>query len=163
MLGVLGPIANTVELSVEDYKNVSAVNQDGVFFGMKTVLPMMENEGNGLIVNISSTAGIIATYGFSSLAYMSSKFAVRGMTKGTAIEYGEKNIRVNSVLPGFIMTEMMASATDEDGGESTEIIPLNRIAGVSEMTNLVIFLASDESSFITGQEHIVDGGQTARA
>ncbi|MFD2580165.1 SDR family oxidoreductase [Novosphingobium colocasiae] len=92
---------------------------------------------------------------------MASKFAVRGMTKQIAIEYGKDNIRCNTIHPGFIRTPMMAAATDEDGGEAVAMIPLGRLADPKEVSNLAIFLASDESSFITGVEHIIDGGMTA--
>lgn len=161
--GVLGPIANTVDLTEDDYSKVCKVNQDAVFIGMKSVLPSMIEAGIGSIVNISSTAGMTAVYGFPSLAYVASKFAVRGMTKATASEYGSKNIRVNSVHPGFIKTEMMEAATDESGGAANDLIFLERLAEPDEVTKLVLFLGSDESSFITGQEHVVDGGQTAHS
>jgi 3alpha(or 20beta)-hydroxysteroid dehydrogenase len=117
--------------------------------------------GRGSIVNISSIAGLVAIYGAPNLAYVASKFAVRGMTKQVAVEYGAKNIRVNSVHPGYIRTPMMAAATDEEGGGALAQIPLHRLADPNEVSNLVIFLASDESSFITGAEHIIDGGMTA--
>ncbi|MGW5514426.1 SDR family NAD(P)-dependent oxidoreductase [Nocardia africana] len=159
--GVLGPLAKTAELTEEDYRKVCRINQDGVFFGMKAVLPSMERVGIGSIVNISSIAGIAANYGFPSLAYVASKFAVRGMTKATAIEYGSKNIRVNSVHPGFIQTPMMVEATNEEGGDALAEIPLGRIADPVEVSNLVLFLASDESSYITGSEHLVDAGMLA--
>jgi 3alpha(or 20beta)-hydroxysteroid dehydrogenase len=112
-------------------------------------------------VNISSIAGMVAIYGSPNVAYVASKFAVRGMTKQVAVEYGDRNIRVNSVHPGYIRTPMMAAATDENGGEAVKQIPLKRMAESSEVSNLVIFLASDESSFITGTEHVIDGGMTA--
>jgi len=83
------------------------------------------------------------------------------MTKQAAAEFGPRNIRVNSVHPGFIRTPMMAAATDEAGGKAAEQIPLRRIAEPVEVANLVVFLASDESSFITGTEQIIDGGMTA--
>lgn len=159
--GVLGPLAKTAELTEADYRKVCRINQDGVFFGMKAVLPSMERAGIGSIVNISSIAGIAANYGFPSLAYVASKFAVRGMTKATAIEYGSKNIRVNSVHPGFIQTPMMVEATNEEGGDALAEIPLGRIADPVEVSNLVLFLASDESSYITGSEHLVDAGMLA--
>ncbi len=159
--GVLGPLANTAELTEEDYHKVCRINQDGMFFGMKAVLPSMERAGVGSIVNISSIAGIAANYGFPSLAYVASKFAVRGMTKATAVEYGSKNIRVNSVHPGFIQTPMMVEATNEEGGDALAEIPLGRIADPVEVSNLVLFLASDESSYITGSEHLVDAGMLA--
>lgn len=159
--GILGAMANTEELGEADYLKVCAVNQHSVFYGMKAVLPAMVERGGGSIVNISSIAGIAANYGFPSLAYVASKFAVRGMTKATAIEYGKHNIRVNSVHPGFIMTPMMVEATNEEGGDALAEIPLGRIAEPEEVSNLVLFLASDEASYITGSEHIVDAGMLA--
>ena len=160
--GILGPMAKTVELTEADYLHVCAVNQHSVFLGMQAVLPSMLRAGRGSIVNISSIAGLVANYGFPSLAYVASKFAVRGMTKATAIEYGPHNIRVNSVHPGFIMTPMMIEATDEGGGDALVQIPLGRIADPGEVTQVVLFLASDDSSYVTGAEHVVDAGMTAQ-
>lgn len=160
--GVLGPIAKTQDLTEADYLSVCAINQHSVFLGMRAVIPSMLRAGKGSIVNISSIAGIAANYGFPSLAYVASKFAVRGMTKATAIEYGPKNIRVNSVHPGFIQTPMMVEATDEGGGDALALIPLGRIADPDEVSQLVLFLASDESSYITGAEHLVDAGMLAQ-
>ncbi|GGY90515.1 SDR family NAD(P)-dependent oxidoreductase [Novosphingobium colocasiae] len=159
--GVIGKIASTVEMSDADYRFVMDINEMGVFYGMKSVLPGMIKAGGGSIVNISSIAGMFAVYGAPNLAYVASKFAVRGMTKQIAIEYGKDNIRCNTIHPGFIRTPMMAAATDEDGGEAVAMIPLGRLADPKEVSNLAIFLASDESSFITGVEHIIDGGMTA--
>lgn len=160
--GILGPIARTADLSEADFQKVCAVNQTSVFLGMRAVIPGMLAAGAGSIVNISSIAGIAANYGFPSIAYVGSKFAVRGMTKATAIEYGPRNIRVNSVHPGFIRTPMMVDATDENGGESVALIPLGRIADPVEVSNLVLFLASDDASYITGAEHLVDAGMMAQ-
>ena len=159
--GILGPMATTSDLEDSGYDLVCAVNQHSVFYGMRAVLPAMLRNQRGSIVNISSIAGIAANYGFPSLAYVASKFAVRGMTKATALEYGKHNIRVNSVHPGFIMTPMMVEATDEGGGDALREIPLGRIADPAEVSNLVLFLASDESSYITGAEHLVDAGMLA--
>lgn len=156
----MGPIANAIELDEEQYQKVIEVNQDSVYYGMKYTLPSMIKAGIGSIVNISSIAGIVAIYGYPSLAYMGSKFAVRGMTKAVAVEFANKNIRANSVHPGFIKTPMMADATDEGGGSATQFIPLGRLAETSEVSNLVVFLASDESSYLTGTEQIIDGGMS---
>jgi 3alpha(or 20beta)-hydroxysteroid dehydrogenase len=158
--GILGPLAHALELTEEEYQKVVDINQNGVFYGMKYTLPSMLKAGIGSIVNISSIAGIVAIYGYPNLAYMSSKFAVRGMTKAVAVEYAGKNIRANSVHPGFIKTPMMAAATDEGGGSATSIIPLGRLAETAEVSNLVIFLASDESSYMTGTEQVIDGGMS---
>ena len=160
--GILGAMAKTADISEADYLQVCAVNQHSVYLGMHAVIPSMLKRGKGSIVNISSIAGLVANYGFPSLAYVASKFAVRGMTKAAAIEYGPNNIRANSVHPGFIMTPMMVEATNEEGGDALSMIPLGRIAEPEEVSNLVLFLASDESSYISGAEHVIDAGMTAQ-
>jgi 3alpha(or 20beta)-hydroxysteroid dehydrogenase len=156
--GILGPIATTADLDDAGYEQVCAINQHSVFYGMRAVLPAMLRAGKGSIVNISSIAGMAANYGFPSLAYVASKFAVRGMTKAAAVEYGRYNIRVNSVHPGFIQTPMMVEATNEGGGDALREIPLGRIADPREVSALVLFLASDDASYVTGAEHLVDAG-----
>lgn len=159
--GVLGPLSSPVEMSEKEFTQVCDINQLGVFLGMKAVLPSMLACGAGSIINVSSIAGIVAIYGAPNIAYVASKFAVRGMTKQVAVDYGSQNIRANSVHPGYIKTPMMAAATDEDGGEAKSMIPLGRLADPREVSNLIVFLASDESSFITGTEQIIDGGMVA--
>ena len=159
--GIIGTIAPTAELGLADYQKIYEINQLGVYLGMQAVIPSMIASGGGSIVNISSIAGMFAVYGSPNLAYVGSKFAVRGMSKQVAVEYGPKNIRCNSVHPGYIRTPMMAAATDEEGGDALSMIPLNRLADPREVSDLVMFLASDESSFITGHEHVIDGGMTA--
>lgn len=160
--GILGAMATTAEMSEKDYLQVIAVNQHSVYLGMHACIPSMLRAGGGSIVNISSIAGLVANYGFPSLAYVGSKFAVRGMTKAAAVEYGPQGIRANSVHPGFIMTPMMVEATNEEGGDALSMIPLRRIAEPEEVSNLVLFLASDESSYISGAEHVIDAGMTAQ-
>lgn len=159
--GIIGPIAKAADISEADFLRVCAVNQNGVFLGMQAVIPSMLANGGGSIVNVSSISGMLANIGTPNLAYAGSKFAVRGMTKQVAVEYGVNNIRANSVHPGYVRTPMMVAATDDDGGGASAAIPLGRFAQPEEISPLVIFLASDESSFITGMEHVIDGGMTA--
>ncbi|MET8430561.1 glucose 1-dehydrogenase [Nocardia sp. NPDC004860] len=160
--GILGPISSILDIDEKDYLDVIAVNQNSQFYGMKAVIPSMQAAGGGSIVNISSVAGVVSIVGAPNLAYVGSKFAIRGMTKHTAAEFGPQNIRVNSVHPGYIKTPMMAAATDADGGGISANVPLRRMADPDEVSQLVLFLASDESSYISGMEHIVDGGLTAQ-
>jgi 3alpha(or 20beta)-hydroxysteroid dehydrogenase len=159
--GVIGPVVELTELTEESFLDVCAVNQLGVFLGMQAVIPSMLKAGGGSIVNVSSIAGLVGLPESPNLAYVASKFAVRGMTKLAAISYGPKNIRVNSVHPGWIKTPMMVAATDAEGGGATDRIPLRRYAEPEEVSNLMLFLASDESSFISGSEHVIDGGMLA--
>lgn len=159
--GIIGAIADTVALTEEQYLQVIAVNQNSQFYGMKTVIPSMQRAGGGSIVNISSTAGMKVAIGSPNVAYVGSKFASRGMTKFVAVEYGPDNIRVNSIHPGFIMTPMMAAATDETGNGIADVVPLRRIGDPDEVSRLVVFLASDDSSYVSGMEHVIDGALTA--
>lgn len=143
------PIRDTSEA---DYRETIEVNQTGVFLGMKHVLASMEKAGGGAMINFSSTAGLIGYWGI--MPYVASKWAVRGMTKSAAIEFGPSKIRVNSVHPGFIrtaMTEGVPPAADQ---------PLPRYAEPVEMASLVLFLASDEGAYCTGAEFVMDGGHT---
>lgn len=159
--GVLGPLAGLDDLTEEAYRSVCDINQVSVFLGMQRVIPSMLKASKGSIINVSSIAGMVAIYGCPNLAYIASKFAVRGMTKQVAVDFGRNNIRANSVHPGYIKTPMMAAATSKEGGSAKDMIPLGRLAEPSEVSNLVIFLASDESSFISGEEHVIDGGMIA--
>ncbi|TQC47834.1 glucose 1-dehydrogenase [Rhodococcus sp. WS4] len=160
--GIIGPVAPTLELDEADYLQVVAVNQHSQFYGMKTVIPSMQKAGGGAIVNISSTAGMVSVVGSPNIAYVGSKFASRGMTKHVAVQYGPDNVRVNSVHPGYIKTPMMAAASGADGGGISAQIPLRRMAEPAEVSKLVLFLASDDSSYVSGMEHVIDAGLTAQ-
>ncbi len=160
--GITGKYISTLDIEMSEYERVIAINQTAVFYGTRAVLPSMIRAGGGSIVNISSICGMVAVYGSPSIAYVGSKFAVRGMTKMIAVEYGDKNIRANSVHPGFIRTPMLINdGMGEFDQTAINQIPLKRIAEPSEVSNLVVFLASDESSFISGMEHVIDGAMTA--
>ena len=132
------------------------VNQLGVVLGLKSVAPLMQRSGGGSIVNISSTAGLQGIP--NAIAYVGTKWAVRGMTKTAALELAPSNIRVNSVHPGLIDTPMLNSRARDDLERRAAMIPLRRMGTVDDVTNLVLFLLSDESAYVTGAEISVDGG-----
>lgn len=144
------------ELSEADYRKVIDINQVGVFLGMKSIIPSMRKAGHGSIINISSISGIL---GLGGAAYVASKFAVRGMTKAVALEVAAEGIRVNSIHPGLIETPMiMQPGVEEVVRQMAETVPLKRIGTPSDVSSLVLFLASEESSYFTGAEFVIDGG-----
>ena len=145
--------ARLVNTSDEIWDQTIAINQTGVFYGMRSVAPQMIKQESGSIVNISSVAGLEAT--FASMAYGASKWAVRGMSKIAALELGRHNVRVNSIHPGLINTDM-TSEFDKD--RMLRAVPLGREAEPSEVAAVALFLASDDSSYCSGQEFTVDGG-----
>ena len=150
------------EMPLEDYRRIIDVNQVGVFLGMKHVAPVMIDDGSGSIVNISSIAGFRG--GRGSIAYGASKWAVRGMTKTAAQELGQHGIRVNSIHPGLIDTAMLQQVPGIDSGgldAFNRSIPLGRVAEADEVAKLALFLASDESSYCSGAEFLIDGGMTS--
>ncbi|MCG1010767.1 glucose 1-dehydrogenase [Salinicoccus sp. ID82-1] len=148
--------------SLEDFRKTTMINQDGVFLGMKHVFSSMKKAESGSIVNISSISGMVGNNNNS--AYVASKFAVRGLTKAAAVEFAPHNIRVNSVHPGTIRTPMTEQEdVQEIVREMEKQIPLKRIAEPKEISNLVLYLASDESSYSTGTEFVADGGLIQQA
>jgi 3alpha(or 20beta)-hydroxysteroid dehydrogenase len=160
--GIIGPIAGILDLEEEDYHRVCAINQHSQFYGMKCVIPSMLKAGGGSIINVSSVAGLVVIVGTPNLAYVASKFASRGMTKHVAVEYGKHNIRVNAVHPGYIKTPMMEAATDAEGGGIASQIPLGRMADPDEVAQLMVWLASDHSSYMSATEQVIDAGLTAQ-
>jgi 3alpha(or 20beta)-hydroxysteroid dehydrogenase len=149
-------LGGVTEMDEATFRRLLDVNTVGVFLGMRTVVPSMRARGGGSIVNISSVAGMVGNP--YSIGYAASKWAVRGMTKSAALDLAPDGIRVNSVHPGVIRTPMSASVDpDKTSGRS----PLGRIGEPADVANLIVYLASDESSFTTGAEHVVDGGTTA--
>jgi 3alpha(or 20beta)-hydroxysteroid dehydrogenase len=150
-----------LDMSEEEYRKVIDINQVSVFLGMKSVLPSMLKTKDGSIINISSLAGFRGS-SHGSVAYSASKFALRGMTKAVALEMAREGIRVNTVHPGLILTPMTVQKGAEEIIEHlSKEIPMQRAAHPEEVTKLVMFLASSDSSFSTGSEYILDGGQLA--
>ncbi len=134
------------------------INQLGCFLGMKAVVPLMEQSGGGSIVNISSVAGLRGSPG--AIAYSATKWALRGMTKAAAIDLAPRKIRVNSIHPGPIDTDMLKVRTPEQNRERLTRVPMNRMGTAGEVSQLVLFLLSEESGYITGAEVAIDGGAT---
>ncbi|MCH7787122.1 MAG: glucose 1-dehydrogenase [Chloroflexi bacterium] len=150
-----------LETTVQIWDDVMSVNAKGVFLGTKSAIPEMRKVGGGSIVNISSGAGITGSQ--QNAAYHASKGAVRIFTKAAAIQYAKDNIRVNSVHPGPIETAMLSAARSEEAiRERLADTPLGRVGRPEEVAYGVLYLASDESSFVTGSELVIDGGRTAQ-
>ena len=157
--GILGRMTELTDTTVEHYMQIVAVNQLGTFLGMKHAAPLLARSGGGSIVNISSIGGLRGIPYFT--AYVASKWAVRGMTKSAAMELGRLGIRVNSVHPGGVATEMTRAVGDSGESKFYQRLPISRIGTPEDIADVVLFLASDDSSYCTGAEFVVDGGSTA--
>jgi cyclopentanol dehydrogenase len=151
-----GGVEDTTE---EDWEAVININQKGMWLGMKAAIPALRQRGGGSIVNISSIWGMVGSPGM--IAYGSSKGAVRLLTKSAAAQYAHEKIRVNSIHPGIVLTPMTAVAPPGALQPSINLTPMKRAAQPEEVAWAVLFLASDEASFVTGAELAVDGGYTA--
>lgn len=145
-----------METDAELFERHMRVNQLGCFLGMQAVVPAMERAGGGSIVNISSTAGLRGSPG--ALAYCATKWALRGMTKAAAVDLAPKGIRVNSVHPGPIETDMVKVWSNEQRATRLAQIPIGRIGQPEDVARVVLFLLSEESAYMTGAELSVDGG-----
>lgn len=166
--GIEGKVAPIINHEVTDFDKVLAVNVRGVFLGMKHVLPVMMEQKTGSIINMSSVAGFIGSPGVSP--YVASKHAVIGLTKSVALEVAAEGIRVNSVHPSPVNTRMMRSLEqgfDPDNAAAVKEglekdIPMQRYGETEDISKLVLFLASDDSTFITGSQYRIDGGMAAK-
>jgi 3alpha(or 20beta)-hydroxysteroid dehydrogenase len=144
------------ETTLESFSRHQNVNELGVFLGMRHAARLMRERGGGSIVNVSSLGGLRA--GGNDIAYVSSKWAVRGMTKSAAKELGPFGIRVNSIHPGLVLTPMVGAVEPHVIEQRKARIPLGRVGTCEDMSNLVLFLLSDAASYITGAEIVIDGG-----
>jgi 3alpha(or 20beta)-hydroxysteroid dehydrogenase len=150
------------DTSLAEFRRVQEVNQVGVFLGMRTVTPLMTAQGSGSIINLSSVAGRMGSPYLT--AYAASKWAVRGMTKSLAKELAHTGVRVNSLQPGQIDTEMLRGQrqrTPELVEKMIRGIPMRRVGEAVEIADAAVFLASDESRYVTGSEIVIDGGLSA--
>ncbi len=155
--------AETADYGVDVFDRIVAVNLRGVFLGMKYGIPKMLEAGRGSIINTSSVAG--AKGMARAVAYSASKFAVVGVTSAAAIEYGKRNIRANCIIPGAVETALLEDARRRLGAEAinnrANEVPLRRLGAPEDVARLALFLASDESSYITGAALPIDGGMLA--
>ncbi len=155
--GIYQP-ATLMETDAALFERHMRINQLGCFLGMKAVVAAMERSGGGSIVNVSSVAGLRGSPG--AFAYSATKWALRGMTKSAAVDLAPRRIRVNSIHPGPIDTEMLKVRTAEQNERRLRLVPMKRMGTAEEVASLVLYLLSDESGYITGAEVAIDGGAT---
>ena len=158
--GIGGPLGVTGEYPIEGWQKVININLSGVFYGMRYQIPAMAQNG-GSIVNVASILGMAGTR--MSPAYVAAKHGVVGLTKAAALEYADKKIRINSIGPGYINTPLIANSLDEATIKSlVGLHPIGRLGESEEVAELILWLGSDKSSFVTGSYYPVDGGYLAQ-
>jgi NAD(P)-dependent dehydrogenase (short-subunit alcohol dehydrogenase family) len=151
------PPTPLAEIPVEDYDSALAINLRGVFLAMKYEIPAMLQSGGGAIVNMSSTAGLSGVRGMS--AYVASKHGAIGLTKVAALDYAERNIRVNAIAPGPILSDRIKALSEEGRAQIAQTVPMRRLGLPEEVAALVVWLCSDQASFMTGSTLTIDGGR----
>ncbi|CAN5729751.1 SDR family oxidoreductase [soil metagenome] len=160
--GISGRGAPAADISIDDWGKVIDVNLTGVWLSMKYEIPQMLSQGGGAIVNCSSVLGHVALKG--NAAYVASKHAILGLTKTAALDYAASGIRITAVCPGFIRTPMIEGAVGSDEDALAPLValePIGRLGTPDEIANLVVWLCSDEASFVTGSSMVADGGWIA--
>ena len=155
--GELNPVA---DYGIDAWRKVIDINLNGVFYGMKHQIPAIERAGGGAIANLASILGSVGTA--NSAAYTAAKHGVVGLTKAAALEYAKRNVRINSVGPGYIDTPLLESLDDDARSALIGLHPLGRLGTAEEVAELTLFLLSDRAAFVTGSYHLADGGYTAR-
>ncbi|TBY58798.1 glucose 1-dehydrogenase [Rhizobium leguminosarum bv. viciae] len=158
--GIVGSMKAADQEALRDWQKLTEINQQGVFLGIKHVAPAMKRAGGGAIVNTCSINGIVG--GAGSFSYQASKGAVLMMTRAAALEYVKDNIRVNAISPGLVMTAMAEEEGEESNCAFAAATPMGRGARSEEISKCVLFLASDEASYVTGANLLADGGYTAQ-
>ena len=158
--GIVKAYEGVAEIALEDWRQVIDVNLNGVFYGCRAVLPVMRANGGGSIVNTSSIWGIAGAAGVA--AYTASKAAVRSLSKNVALTYIAEGIRCNSIHPGLIDTPLIDAQDDDVTAAVLAQTPIGRLGKPREIANGALFLASDEASYVTGAELVIDGGYTAQ-
>lgn len=158
--GISGPQGAPHELDIDGYKKLMDVNLHSVFYGIHYQVPAMIESGGGSIVNTSSILGVVGEG--SALPYVAAKHGVSGMTKSAALHYAAQGVRINSVHPGYIDTPLLDALPRDVYDALVGLHPIGRLGSSEEVASLVLFLLSDDASFITGSQHLVDGGYTAQ-
>jgi NAD(P)-dependent dehydrogenase (short-subunit alcohol dehydrogenase family) len=158
--GIGGPLAATGDYPLDGWQKVIDINLTGVFYGLRYQLPEMEKNG-GSIINMASILGQVGTK--FSPAYVAAKHGVIGLTKAAALEYADKNIRINAIGPGYIKTPLVMNSLDDSTLQSLKKMhPVGRLGEPAEIAELILWLASDKSSFVTGSYYPIDGGYLAQ-
>jgi len=159
--GIGGPVGMTGEYPIDGWDEVIGINLSGVFYGLHYQIPAMLASGGGSIVNMASILGSVGTK--NSPAYVAAKHGVVGLTQAAAVEYANQHIRINSVGPGYIVTPLLTKTLDEATMQSLAgLHPIGRLGTAEEVAELVLWLSSDKSSFVTGSYYMIDGGYTAQ-
>ena len=158
--GAVGSYAGIEDITLDDWDRIVNLNLNGVFFGTRAVIPVMKRQGGGVLVHTSSMWGYVGATGVA--AYTASKGAVRSLSKNVALTYAADNIRSNSLHPGIIGTPMVMAQDQELTDAILDKTPIRRLGTPREVAYAALFLASDESSYVTGTELVVDGGHTAQ-